>query len=143
MSHFDVEPGCRQSGADLHDASWVSGRNDFGPGPERGDFFNLCVEDGPCHCGPYYRVEAGTPAALMGSWKNLHSESRYRSEDIQGLPDDTLGVLKMARSIVRDVVRQGCSVTGSGFGEEFRDVLDPASQVASRLGSQEVTIVLE
>jgi hypothetical protein len=54
-----------------------------------------------------------------------------------------LGVLKMARSVVRDVERQGCATAGPGLREEFRDVLDPAGQISSCLGFQEAAIVLE
>ena len=143
MCHTDIEPGGGEPGTDLHDASWVSGRNQCRPGSERRDFFDLRIEDGSRHGGPYDGIEAGTPAALMGTRKDLHSEAWHCRKDIKGLADDALSVLKMARSVVRDVKRHGCAAAGPDLGEEFRDVLNPAGQISSRLGFQEATIVLE
>jgi hypothetical protein len=103
VCHADWQPCCPQPGANLHETAWITGGDQMGPGTRRSEARDLVIENCTCHPGLKHGVDPGTTATAIGSWQYLEPQCRDRTEQGERGLENSLGVLKMARRVIRHV----------------------------------------
>src|SRR5690349_8458484 len=109
-----------QAGADLHQAAWVSGRDEFCV--RCFDVAQFRREDGVRGIGLDEIVDSGRSAAVLGALKRNELELGNRSQDCKRWIGDALCVKEVTRSIVRDLRTHRAATFWSRSNEQLAHV---------------------